>query len=96
MPSFPWSIYIFLVPCVFQIFLNFLELKRTKYWGKVAGIAGFILLSLGLALLIVVVDVKEEYSRQHLIQTYRWSLILGAFFWLLDQILWIRLRIKVV
>lgn len=93
----PWSLYLFLFPCVLQVFLNFLELKRTKFWGKWFGIVGFILLSLGLAFLIVLSGGREStVDRELAIHIYRITMGGGAILWLVDQLLWMRLRIKVI
>ena len=88
---------LFIIPCVLQVFENYLEYRRTGVKHKLwLGALGFALIALGMAFLIgSLAGYASEPNQLFYLRSARFLFDAGILLWFLDQLSWLRRRVKV-
>lgn len=91
----PLTMYFFVIPCMIQVILNFLEFKRLGEPRKLFGMLGFVFITLGIVFSIALSRLHPDIDRALAVDLYRLFLLLGCVLWMIDQAFYLKRNIRI-
>lgn len=87
---------LYIAPCVIEVFLQYLELRRAGSVSSVICLLAFSCFTLGLLALVGVTSYKEHPYQPLLWMLARFFLGVGSVLWITSQILWFRRKVVIL
>lgn len=87
---------LYIAPCMIEVFLQYLKLRRTSSVSSVVALLAFLFLVLGLLCFIGVTSYREYEHRRLLWILARIFMGSGSVLWISSQMLWFKRKVRIV
>lgn len=91
-----WELAFYIIPCLIEVFIQYLELKRSGMISSAIAFISFVLFVLGLICVIGAFGLEDQRYHVLFFSFARGFLVLATIGWVFSQVLWLKRRITVV
>lgn len=89
------EIVIYIIPCLLQIFVFYLDWKRINLISSLIGLFSFICLTTGLLCVVGAIGVADDEYHTAFLKFARIFLTVGSIGWMLTSVSWITHKIRI-